>query len=282
MPKPRVMPWTAGKPSATAATPASAPEATGTSVSARAGSERYTVSSSTATSRAASAERRMTWPLIRAREATANTGGPVMRSVTLGRAAAGIAPRLEANARRTVSQAACCASVSEPAARTCAMSSACRPSGELHTPSAARGSRPARNVSRMPSISPVGSRVNSGFRSVPAGEARRSSESVIAARRPAALKRSGVTLSLSWYRCAKRNSRSRSRPAASPLLTATNAGSARSRRASSADTWERSAPLPPSMARSRRRAAGPERSCSMRSCWVAVGLRGRKADRSAV
>jgi hypothetical protein len=49
----------------------------------------------------------------------------------------------------------------------------------------------------MPSISPVGSRVNSGLSSAPSGEASTSSESAIAACSPATVKRCGVTVSLS-------------------------------------------------------------------------------------
>ena len=63
-PKPSVMPCTAPKPSATAATPASAPDSTGTSVRTRAGSERYTASSSTVMSTALTADSRSTSCLI--------------------------------------------------------------------------------------------------------------------------------------------------------------------------------------------------------------------------
>jgi len=87
-------------------------------VNSSAGSERYTHSSSSATSAALTPERRITSLLIMAREATANTGGPLISNLTPRRSAGGILVRLEANARRMAWHAACCASVSEPAART--------------------------------------------------------------------------------------------------------------------------------------------------------------------
>ncbi len=132
-----------------------------------------------------------------AREATANTGGPLINNPTPRRSAGGIVARLEANAPRMAWHAACCASVSEPAARTCTMSSARAPSRELHTPRVVCGPRSGPRAARIVSISPVGSRVNSGLIRAPSGEASRSSESVIAVRSPSTVKRCAVTVSLS-------------------------------------------------------------------------------------
>ena len=88
-------------------------------------------------------ERRTTSPSISAREATANTGGPLRRSVRASRSCGGSAARAAANARRTSAQAASSASVSAPGARVCSTRSACAPSRELHTPSLERGVRSA-------------------------------------------------------------------------------------------------------------------------------------------
>ena len=197
MPNPSVMPCTAPKPAATQATPASAPEATGTRVRSSAGRERYTASSSTTMSAALIEESRTTSLLMMAREATANTGGPLIRSLSAPPWPSGSAASTAANARRMASHAACCASVSDPAARVCTSSSARVPSGELHTPSVVCGACPGPRESMIPSSSPVGSRANKGLTRSPSGEASLSRESLIAARSPCAVKRCRVTSALS-------------------------------------------------------------------------------------
>ena len=141
-------------------------------------------------------ERRTTSPSISAREATANTGGPLRRSVRASRSCGGSAARAAANARRTSAQAASSASVSAPGARVCSTRSACAPSRELHTPSLERGVRSVPMASRIVSSSPVGSCANRGFSNGPSEEASAWREPTMASCSPGTAKCAGVTASL--------------------------------------------------------------------------------------
>ncbi len=80
------MPWTVPNPSETAATPASAPVATGTNASPRTATERNASSSIPATITVAIVESRRTSPRIASRDRTAKTAGPERSQDRDGRA----------------------------------------------------------------------------------------------------------------------------------------------------------------------------------------------------
>ena len=86
---------------------------------------------------------------------------------------------------------------SPPAARVPASSIARGALRDTHTPASLRGELLGNSISTMRWVSPVGSRSSSGLVALPAGVPSSDSVSSIASRRPAALKRSGVTDGLS-------------------------------------------------------------------------------------
>ena len=156
------------------------------------------------------------------------------------------------------------------------------PSRDAHAPSTRCGRLPLLNCSSSCIISPVGSRGSKDLTSNPAGEARVSMLLPSAACKPSAVKRAGVTAGLRRYRLLNRKARSRSVLTGSPLLTVTNSGSARRRWAICRDRPARIGASVPSMPTRIRREARPSRSWSISNCCSGVGVRGRKADRSAV
>ena len=176
--------------------PVSAPDTTGSSPSSSAGTERYTASSNSTMRALLCSDRRSASPLMVARAATANTPGPLIRRRRPADAP-GCPSTAAAKARRTAASACSWPSVSEPAARVCANSSARLPSGDTQTPSAVRGPGVRSSCPMISSISPVGSRGSSDFISNPAGEDKSSSVAPMARPRPAAVKRSASTAALS-------------------------------------------------------------------------------------
>ena len=192
MPKPSVMPCTAPWPSETAATPASAAVATGSSPSATTVGERNTKRRIATTSTEPKSARRFTSPSIMARASAEKTPGPVISSCAVAAALPAEACALR-KASVAAAMASAWASVSEPLARVRAMRRARAPSGETQTPLSTRGPASARNCSTSETISPVGSRATNCFTSRPACEARSASVSEIASRSPASLKRRSLT-----------------------------------------------------------------------------------------
>ena len=133
------MPWTAPNPKATAATPITAPLATGAMPSASAGTDRYTANNSATTSMPLAIESRTAARSILARASTAKTPGPLNFNCTAGTPRVGASRTAAANAARMASMARSCASVSDPRAAVSATANARFPSAEAHTPSIVEG-----------------------------------------------------------------------------------------------------------------------------------------------
>ena len=166
------------------------------------------------------------------RAATANTGGPLIASLSV-RAARGRQRRsAAANERRSTASAASWASVSEPARRVCATSSARAPSAEVHTPPLLCGD--GIRIERVDDGAHLAGRIAREQRFQQQhlrAEVSASSESPIAACRPATVKRSARTCGAQQIAVLEEKRAHRARAAAaSPLLTLMKAGSARRQR----------------------------------------------------
>ncbi|MCY1363355.1 hypothetical protein D9M69_501120 [compost metagenome] len=140
----------------TTTSPASAPLATGSRLSASRRPERYTASSTTMMPRLLNRNRRDTSALMVARDFTANWPGPDRLSVS---PLAPASPATRANVSFTWAMAASWPSVSEPSARVCSSSMARSPSRDAQTPARVSGWSPGLSWSSTASSSPVGSRV---------------------------------------------------------------------------------------------------------------------------